>query len=122
MDLMSALWRVNLMLELNHTLLSKEEASMKVLKTAASIIPVCNLHAIVRFKDYIEIFWRLIWSKSTTKIGLGLIFAPAFSVAELILRCIFQRTKPSLGFVTNIQASSANKGVGRHHLCTYCKM
>jgi hypothetical protein len=76
MDLMSVLWWVNLILALNHTLRSKEKVSMKVLKTAASIIPVCNLHAIVRFKDYIEKFWRLIWSKSTTEIGLGLIFAP----------------------------------------------
>jgi hypothetical protein len=59
MDLMSALWRVNLMSALNHTFLSKEEDSVKVLKVVASIIAVCNLHVIVSIKDYTEMFYMV---------------------------------------------------------------
>jgi hypothetical protein len=43
--LMRALWRVNLMLELNRSLLNREYTLMNILKPLASIISMCNLHA-----------------------------------------------------------------------------
>jgi hypothetical protein len=41
---MRALWRVNLMLVLNGSLLNREYTLINVLKALASIICMCNLH------------------------------------------------------------------------------
>jgi hypothetical protein len=42
--LMSALWRVSLILVLNRSILNREYILINVLKTLASIISICNLH------------------------------------------------------------------------------
>jgi hypothetical protein len=44
LDLIRALWRVNLMLALNCSLLNREYILMNVLKALASIICMCNPH------------------------------------------------------------------------------
>jgi hypothetical protein len=43
---MRALWRVNLMLALNRSLLNREYTLIYVLKALASTISMCNLHVI----------------------------------------------------------------------------
>jgi hypothetical protein len=42
--LMSALWRVDIMLVLNRSLLNREYTLINLLKALASIISMCNLH------------------------------------------------------------------------------
>jgi hypothetical protein len=49
-DLISALWRVSLMLAFNRSLLNREQTLINVLKPLASIISVCNLHVILLSK------------------------------------------------------------------------
>jgi hypothetical protein len=43
-DLISASWKVNLMLALNHSLLNREETLIDVLKALALIISTYSLH------------------------------------------------------------------------------
>jgi hypothetical protein len=47
LDLIRALWRVNLMLALNRSRLNRENILMNVLKALASIICMCNFHVIL---------------------------------------------------------------------------
>jgi hypothetical protein len=49
---MSALWRVNLMLALNRSLFNREYILMNVLKALASIISMCNFHALYGISLY----------------------------------------------------------------------
>jgi hypothetical protein len=46
-DLMSALWRIRLMLVLNHWLLSREYALIKALKALDSVVFMCNLYVML---------------------------------------------------------------------------
>jgi hypothetical protein len=52
--LMSALWRVSLMLVLNCSLLNREYILINVLKALASISSMCNLHV-----TFTEIFFTI---------------------------------------------------------------
>jgi hypothetical protein len=45
-DLMRTLWRVNLMLVLDHSLLNRGYILINVLKALASIVSMCSLHVI----------------------------------------------------------------------------
>jgi hypothetical protein len=53
---MSVVWRVNLMLALNRSLLSKEYTLMNVLKALALIIFMCSLHVILLLKITLRYF------------------------------------------------------------------
>jgi hypothetical protein len=56
MDLIRALWRVNLMLALNLSLLNREYILMDVLKALASTICMCNLHVILLSNNTLRYF------------------------------------------------------------------
>jgi hypothetical protein len=58
-DLIRALWKVKLMLALNHLLLNREYILIKVLKTLVLIVCMSNLHVTFQSKitpKYFELF------------------------------------------------------------------
>jgi hypothetical protein len=54
--LISALWRVSLMLALNHSLVNRQYTLINVLKDLASIISICNHHIILLLKITLRYF------------------------------------------------------------------
>jgi hypothetical protein len=110
--LMSALWRVILMLVLNRSLLNREYILVNVLKALASIIYMCNFHVAFLSKITLRYFtlfasgmfrpfsvrWdsgsRLLWENYTPWVSSSLIF---------IFQCSHQvstELRPCWGFLT----------------------